>query len=273
MLRAPLTRVHAACALQVVIPSSAALRKQKLHHAVDSTPALEAQRVALVRSLLAAGSPRAACSLVQHWKLQKAFEPSALLDGLLQHRCYAAAMRFAREFDATDAHPKRAILRQMLEDKRYDAALKHASANCASVDGEHSPSDVLAMLLANGHSHANSHALALKYVHKFSLEQDFPPAELVGRVLDGDDELSVRTCGMLLKYVRLYRLEQRYPLPQLLERVQSSGVTVHEMDGKYVLKGRRRSNVSTTNLSSSGPGSQLATPGTSPPTLTLSQSM
>ena len=244
----------------VVIPSSAALRKQKLLHAVESTPDLEVRRLGLVRSLVAVGSVRAACSLIHRWKLQSQFEPTALLEQLLHHRCYSAAMRFARDFACADTHPPHDILRRMLEDRQYDAALKHVSKTCDLVDGERSPSDVLQLLVGAGH-----HALALKYVHKFGAESAFPPSGLVNSILHTEGELSVRTCGMLLKYVRLYQLEASFPIEQILERISASGVTVHEMDGKYVLKGRRRSNISQPHASGSGPSSQLVTPGTSPP--------
>ena len=244
----------------VVIPSSAALRKQKLLHAVESTPDLEVKRVALVRSLVTSGSVRAACSLIHRWKLQGHFDPPALLERLLQYRCYSAAIRFARDFGCADTLPRREILRRMLEDRQYDAALKHVSKTCDLVDGERSPSDVLQLLVGAGH-----HALALKYVHKFGAESAFPPPDLVRSILHTEGELSVRTCGMLLKYVRLYELEASFPIEQILERITASGVTVHEMDGKYVLKGRRRSHISQPHASGSGPGSQLVTPGTSPP--------
>jgi hypothetical protein len=123
----------------------------------------------------------------------------------------------------------------MLEEKRYEGALKFVGASSRSVDGRHGPLDVLQMLV-----HEGKDDIALKYVHKFKATARFPPAQLVERCLQRSGELSVRASAMLLKYVKLFGLEATYPLPQLVERVIASGVAVHDMDGKFVLKGRRR---------------------------------
>ena len=66
------------------------------------------------------------------------------------------------------------------------------------------------------------------------------------------------------QYVRVFRLEATYPMDALLERVTASGVTVHEMDGKFVLKGRKRQTVSHPGYS--GSLSQASSPklGASP---------
>lgn len=110
----------------VVIPSVAALRKQKLAQAVLSTPANEASRVGLVRQLLATGSVREACSLVSQWSLKATFEPLLLLQRLLHDKHLAAAARFAREFGLGKAKGKegeaelsaRMLLHRMLHEKR-----------------------------------------------------------------------------------------------------------------------------------------------------------
>mgnify|MGYP006879327458 CR=1 FL=1 len=94
-----------------------------------------------------AASSLTACSLVQHWKLQKAFEPSALLDGLLQHRCYAAAMRFAREFDATDA---------TAPDAHSDVAYHLAAMSTPNDDPMHSSMDISPAPLQKTHNENNS---------------------------------------------------------------------------------------------------------------------
>jgi len=110
-------------------------------------------------------------------------------------------------------------------------------------------------------------------VHKFGVAERFPPSQLVEQSLRTEGELTVRTCGMLLKYVKLFALEGRFPISSLLERVAASGVTVHEMDGRYILKGRKRQSSQSVEAIGSGPGSAAgsgagscnATPGTSPP--------
>ena len=130
---------------------------------------------------------------------------------------------------------KQALLFRMLEEKRFEGALKFVGASSRSVDGQHAPTDVLQMLV-----HEGKDEVALKYVHKFKATARFPPAELVERCLQRSGELSVRASAMLLKYVKLFGLEATYPLPQLVERVTASGITVHDMDGKFILKGRRR---------------------------------
>ena len=79
-----------------------------------------------------------------------------------------------------------------------------------------------------------------RYVHKFGASARFPPAQLVERCLGQGGELSVRASAMLLKYVRLFNLEATFPLDSIVARVTASGITVHDMDGRYVLKGRRR---------------------------------
>ena len=242
----------------VVIPSSQALRKQKLLTAVGSTPQSEAARYALIRQLLASGSVRSACKLVLRWQLQSTFPPAELIERLMTHKCYASAVRYARDFKVAKEHPVRSLLHRMLTEKRYEAALKQVSKSTSLVDGEMKPSDVIRLMIDEG-----QHAVALKYVHKFNLSEAFPPTELVQRALEPiDGELSVRTCAMLLKYVRLFKLEETYPMEGLLERIASSGITVHDMgDGKYVLKGRRRQ-VAQPGMASGG--STGASPGTSP---------
>ena len=240
----------------VVIPSSSALRKQKLHSAIGSTPQSDSGRIALVRSLLATGSVRTACKLAMRWQLKQAFAPGTLVERLVTARCYAAAVRVAREFKLAKEHPVPELLHKMLEHKRYEGALKQVNLGAASVDGKRGISEVIETMLDEG-----QHALALKYVHKFGMTEQFPPERLVARCLEGDGELSVRTSAMLLKYVRLFALEKTHPIEKLLERIQASGVTVHEMDGKYVLKGRRRQVAQPGMSSSHGASPQ---PGTSP---------
>jgi hypothetical protein len=134
----------------VVIPSSAALRKQKLHLAAGATPATEAQRVALVHTLLAGGSVRAACKLVTQWGLLQFFDKHMLLEQLLQSRCYSSAIRFAREFELEESHPAHATIRKMLEEKHYEGALKHVGSTSTTVDGEHTPADVLQLMVGAG---------------------------------------------------------------------------------------------------------------------------
>jgi len=256
-------RAYYAVPKMVVIPSSAALRKQKLLAAVDATPPSEPQRVMLVRSLLTTGSVRAACMLVAKWRLHSHFEPALLVERLVQSKCLSTAIRYAREFKLapSESFSEASLFRSMVGEKQYEGALKHVGAKQATVDGEHTPLDVLRFLVEAG-----DYAVALKYVHKFGASDSFPPAQLVESALRHEGELTVRTCGMLLKYVRLFGLEHAFPLEGLLERVTASGVTVHEMGGKFVLKGRRRQAVSNpAGMSGSHPGSQTATPGTSPP--------
>ena len=77
-------------------------------------------------------------------------------------------------------------------------------------------------------------------MHKFGASARFPPAQLVERCLGKGGELSVRAAAMLLKYVRVFNLEATFPIESIVERVTASGITVHDMDGRYVLKGRRR---------------------------------
>ena len=60
------------------------------------------------------------------------------------------------------------------------------------------------------------------------------------RCLETTAELSVRASSMLLKYIKLFGLEASFPISDLLERFTASGIIVHDMGGKYVLKGRRR---------------------------------
>jgi len=219
----------------VVIPSTSSLRKRKLMSALDSVGGASQARIALVRQMLASSSVREACSLVQRWHLQHAFEPTQLLQRLVQCKQYGSALRFAREFGLTEQYPTQALLLRMLDDKRYEGALKFVGAGSRSVDGRVAPVDVLQMLVRDGKDE-----VALKYVHKFKATARFPPAQLVERCLQRSGELSVRASAMLLKYVKLFGLEATYPLPQLVERVAASGITVHDMDGKFVLKGRRR---------------------------------
>ena len=141
----------------------------------------------------------------------------------------------------------------MLEARHYEGALKHVSSKCASVDGKLSPADVLELMVRDG-----NHALALKYVHKFSLRERFPPEQLVTACLQQPGELTVRTCGLLLKYAHLFKLEEKCPMATLLERITASGVTVHEMgEHRYVCKGRRRQSMQ-------GPGSGGASATASP---------
>ena len=144
----------------VVIPSSAALRKQKLLHAVDATAGGEQQRIHLVHRLLGSGSVRAACGLVSRWQLQHYFEPRHLVDKLLQTRSFSAAVRFAREFKLSADHPASALFRKMVAEKHYEGALKHVSARCDSVDGEHTPADVLQLMVGAGNHVSASSAFA-----------------------------------------------------------------------------------------------------------------
>lgn len=219
----------------VVIPSSASLRKRKLVTALESTGAAPQARITLVRQLLASGNVREACSLVQRWHLQHAFEPTQLLQRLVQSKQYGPALRFAREFGLTEQYPTQALLLRMLEEKRYEGALKFVGSRSSSIDGQRAPADVLQLLVLDG-----KHEIALKYVHKFGASARFPPAQLVDRCLEPGAQLSVRASAMLLKYVKLFKLEASYPIEAIVERVTASGITVHDMDGRYVLKGRRR---------------------------------
>jgi len=220
----------------VVIPSASVLRKRKLQQAADGTFASMSSRIAHVRELLSANDLRMACDLVQRWHLEHAFEPTQLLQRLVDRKEYTAAFRFAREFGLTKEYPTQALLRRMLEDKRYDGALKYVGAHAESVDGAMAPEDVVQLMVRSG-----KHEVALKYVHKFRASSRFPPAQLVECCLQSKQELSVRTCAMLLKYVSVFKLEEMFPLPQLLERITESGITVRELaSGKFVLKGRRR---------------------------------
>ena len=124
----------------------------------------------------------------------------------------------------------------MVDDGRYEAILKHVHASAANVDGRGlTPVDVLGKLVGAG-----KHDVALKYVHKFKADGQFPPAQLVEACLKREGELTVRTCGMLLKFVPKFNLEDTYPIATILERVQASGIIVHRLNGAYVLKGRRR---------------------------------
>lgn len=43
-----------------------------------------------------------------------------------------------------------------------------------------------------------------------------------------------------LRYTQLFKLEHLHPLETILERASASGITVHQLDGRYVLKGRCR---------------------------------
>jgi len=259
------TRLRAFYAIpkMVVIPSSASLRKQKLLMHIGVTPQSEPERIQQVRALLVPSalpaSIRAACVLVSRWKLHSHFEPALLLERLVATKCFTAAMHFAREFDLTssEAFSATALRRKVLRERHYEWPLKHVGATQATVDGEHTPAEVLRLLLGAGH-----HAVALKYVHKFGLHERFPPQQLVASCLRGEGDLTVRTCGLLLKYVRVFGLEAYFPFEVLLERVTRSGVIVHELDGRYVLKGRRRQAIST-------PGTS---PGTSPPALSSAMS-
>ncbi|KAL1496510.1 hypothetical protein AB1Y20_016464 [Prymnesium parvum] len=219
----------------VVIPSTASLRKRKFVHALEATPPDSHARISLVRQLLASSSLREACSLVQRWHLQHAFEPTQLLQRLVRSKQYGPALRFAREFGLMEQYPTHELLLRMVEEKRYDGVLKFVSARTASVDGQHAPADVVQMLVLDG-----KHELALKYVHKFGAEARFPPAQLVEHCLQQSKELTVRASAMLLKYVKVFQLEATYPMDQILERVTASGIIVHDLDGRYILKGRRR---------------------------------
>ena len=107
--------------------------------------------------MLASSSVREACTLVQRWHLQHAFEPTQLLQRLVQAKQYGPALRFAREFGLTEQYPTQALLLRILEEKRYELALKVVGALSTSVDGQHAPADVLQMLVHDG-----KHELALK---------------------------------------------------------------------------------------------------------------
>ncbi len=234
----------------VVIPSSSALRKRKFQQAAAATPAVAAMRVNAVRDALASGQLRRACDLVVRWQLRHAFEPTQLLQQLLDAKEFAAAVRFSREFGLTHEYPSQALLRRMLEAKRFEGVLKHVDARSASVDGDVAPTDVVSQLVRSGKPD-----VALKYVHKFGAASKFPPAQLVGRCLQGSGELNVRTSAMLLKYVSLFRLEEAFPLNKLVERVEASGITVHALPrGRYILKGRKRAaaNLSTVGAEAGG---------------------
>lgn len=84
-----------------------------------------------------------------------------------------------------------------LKEKHYEGALKQVNHRSRSIDGQHSPADVLRLMVTDG-----QHAVALKYVHKFGASEQFPPEQLVGRCLESAGELTVRTCAMLLKCTR-----------------------------------------------------------------------
>jgi len=223
----------------VVIPSATALRKRKLLQAVEGMHASPHARIQHVREVLSssgADNLRHACDLVHRWHLHETFEPSELLQRLVESKQYAPALRFAREFGLTKQYPIKVLLQRMLQEKRYEGALKYVGARSASVDGQMTPADVLQLMVRSG-----QHEVALKYVHKFGASARFPPAQLVSSCLQAKEELSVRASAMLLKYVSLFKLEAAFPLPQLLERVAASGIKVHEVDsGKFVLKGQRR---------------------------------
>ena len=194
----------------VVIPSGTSLGKRKLRQAADSTRAMLALRTQLVSQMLGRGEVRAACGLVQRWQLTHVFEPTQLLQRMLQQKEYTAVFRFAREFGLTEQYPAQALLQRMLEERRYEGALKFVRPGCTSVDGQHSPTDVLAMLVGSGRTD-----VALKYVHKFGAAARFPPELLVSRCLATEAPLTVRTCSLLLKYVALFRLEELYPPAQV----------------------------------------------------------
>ena len=250
----------------VVIPSTQALRKAKLHAIITATSPDATSRCSLINSLLASGSVRAACSLVLKWQLQASFPPTQLVEQLLASKCHAAAVRFARDFGLHRERPAQQLLRRMLEQRHYEGALKLVDKRSASVDGERSPADVLDMMVRNGH-----HAVALKYVHKFGCRERFPPDQLVSRCLQEGDagrEINVRTWGLLLKYVKAFGLEGSFPMADLIERATASGLTVHEMDGKYILKGRRRQTLSgcsqTGSQAGSRAGSQTGSPKLAP---------
>jgi len=243
----------------VVIPSGSCLGKRKLQASVGKTVAATHLRTHLVTQMLAAGGLREAAGLVQRWQLQHAFEPSQLLQRMLQQKQFLAVIRFAREFGLTDQYPTKALLQRMLEERRYEGALKFVSSRCTSVDGQHSPVDVLTMLVGSGRSD-----VALKYVHKFNATSRFPPEQLVARILQAEGTLTVRTWALLLKHVRLFGLEETYPMPSLLERVTASGIAVHRMNGKYVLKGSRRASASGASPAGSTPASPAFGPKASP---------
>lgn len=222
----------------VVIPSASALLRRKRQH--SEAPPVNA-RVAWVKELLGRGGAEAgpglrlACEHVRRWSLEPAFDTCALVRRLVEGKQFAAALRFAREFQLRREFPTTTLLHAMLAQKRYDGALKACGARCRSVDGEAGPGDVLRMMVRAG-----EHCVALKYVHKFGQAAAFPPAQLVRASLQGD--LSVRTAAMLLKYVPLFELSDAFPREAILERAAASGILVHELaGGKLVLKGRRRS--------------------------------
>ena len=94
---------------------------------------------------------REARDLVGRWQLQHAFEPTQLLQRLLQAKQYGAALRFAREFVLERAYPIQATLARMVDDGRYEAILKHVHASAANVDGRGlTPVDVLGKLVGAG---------------------------------------------------------------------------------------------------------------------------
>jgi hypothetical protein len=112
----------------------------------------------------------------------------------------------------------------MLHERQFEGPLKHAGAKRASIDGVHTPDDVLRLLVGAGH-----HAIALKYVHKFGASERFPPQQLVSSCLEAEGKWTVQTCGLLLKYVKVFGLETLYPIKELLDRVERCGVTVHDV--------------------------------------------
>lgn len=102
----------------VVIPSSSSLHKRKFLTSIEATSADPTARIGLIRQLLASSHLREACSLVQRWHLEHAFEPTQLLQRLVRGRQYGPALRFAREFGLSELYPTRALLLRMLEEKR-----------------------------------------------------------------------------------------------------------------------------------------------------------
>jgi len=222
----------------VVIPSASALRKRKKHlmQRFDGPGSSVADRVAQVKEMLSSGGLRLACEMVGRWSLQHAFEPAQLLKRLVDAKEFAAAVRFAREFNLRKEYPLSTLLHAMLAEKRYDGALRACANSSRYVDGELQPADVLELMVRAG-----EHCVALKYVHKFGAAKAFPPAQLVQASLQSKGELSVRTAAMLLKYISLFRLEEAFPREAVLERVAASGIVVCEtLEGKLFIKGRRR---------------------------------
>ena len=161
----------------VVIPSSSALRKQKLQQAVEATPEGEAQRIALVRSLIAANSIRAACAQICRWKLEEHFDLPLLLERLISAKHYSAALHFSRAYKLQSTFSAASLFRRMLEEKHYEGPLKHVGATQASVDGQHTPADVLQLLVGSG-NHVRRHrqlACACAGVHAQNVLLMQPP--------------------------------------------------------------------------------------------------